>query len=105
MKSKTDAHAGESETAHTMVSRPDLVHMDRATLESGADQNRIDLPQGVYTGIWWYGKFPHHYAGEGAAATKELGEFDMKAQVDEYRECDPGHQGGSGEPAATTRIL
>jgi creatinine amidohydrolase len=81
MKTKTDSHAGESETAHTLVSRPDLVHMDRATLESGADQNRIDLPQGVYTGIWWYGKFPHHYAGEGAAATKELGEFDMKAQV------------------------
>jgi creatinine amidohydrolase len=55
--------------------------MDRAASQSGADQNRIDLPQGLYTGIWWYGKFPHHYAGEGAAATKELGEFDMKAQV------------------------
>ncbi len=35
----------------------------------------------MYTGIWWYGKFPDHYAGEGAAATKELGEFDMKAQA------------------------
>jgi creatinine amidohydrolase len=81
MKSKVDAHAGESETSHTMVSRPDLVHMDRATSQSGADLNRIDLPQGVYTGIWWYAKFPNHYAGEGAAATKELGEFDMKASV------------------------
>ena len=81
MKTKVDSHAGESETAHTMISRPDLVHMDRASSQSGADQNRIDLPPGVYTGIWWYGKFPDHYAGEGAAATKELGEFDMKAQV------------------------
>lgn len=81
MKSKTDSHAGESETSHTLISRPDLVHMDRATSQSGADQNRIDLPDGVYTGIWWFGKFPHHYAGEGAAATKQLGEFDMKAQV------------------------
>lgn len=79
LHSKTDAHAGESETAHTMISRPDLVHMDRANNESGRDQNRLDLPQGVYTGIWWYAKFPEHYAGDGSAATRELGEFDMKA--------------------------
>ncbi len=79
LKTKVDAHAGESETAHTMISRPDLVHLDRATAESGADQNRLDLPNGVYTGIWWYAKFPDHYAGDGGPATKELGEFDMKA--------------------------
>lgn len=79
MRSKNDSHAGESETAHTMISRPDLVHMDRAGSQSGADLNRLDLPNGVYTGIWWYAKYPNHYAGEGAAATKELGEFDMKA--------------------------
>jgi creatinine amidohydrolase len=79
MKTKTDGHAGESETSHTLISRPDLVHMDRAGSESGADRNRLDLPTGVYTGIWWYAKFPDHYAGDGAAATKELGEFDMKA--------------------------
>ena len=79
MKTKVDMHAGESETSHTMVSRPDLVHLDRAASESGADQNRLDLPAGVYTAIWWYAKFPDHYAGDGAAATKELGEFDMKA--------------------------
>ncbi len=29
-------------------------------------------------GIWWYARFPNHYSGEGAAATKELGEFDQK---------------------------
>ena len=79
LKTKTDAHAGESETAHTMISRPDLVHQDRSGRESGADLNRLDLPAGVYTGIWWYAKFPNHYAGDGAPATTELGEFDMKA--------------------------
>jgi creatinine amidohydrolase len=79
MKTKTDGHAGESETSHTMISRPDLVHQERSGEESGADRNRLDLPQSVYTGIWWYAKFPDHYAGDGAAATKELGEFDMKA--------------------------
>lgn len=79
LKSKTDGHAGESETSHVMISRPDLVHLDRAASESGADRNRLDLPPGVYTGIWWYAKFPDHYSGDGTLATKELGEFDMKA--------------------------
>lgn len=82
LKSKVDAHAGESETSHTMVSRPELVHMDRASTESGADRNRLDLPQGLYTGIWWYAKFPDHYAGDAAGANKALGEFDMKAWSD-----------------------
>jgi len=79
LKSSVDQHAGESETAHTLVSRPDLVHLDRAGQESGADQNRLDLPRGLYTGIWWYARFPNHYAGDGSLATTELGEFDMKA--------------------------
>jgi creatinine amidohydrolase len=79
LHSKVDMHAGESETSNTLVSRPDLVHLDRAGSESGADRNRLDLPEGVYTGIWWYAKFPDHYAGNGAVATKELGEFDMNA--------------------------
>jgi creatinine amidohydrolase len=82
MKTTVDQHAGESETAHVMISRPDLVHMDRATQESGADLNRLDLPPGLYTGIWWYAKFPEHYAGDGAVATNELGAFDMKAWAD-----------------------
>ena len=79
LKSKEDSHAGESETSHTMISRPDLVHLDRATQESGADLNRLDLPHDVYTGIWWYAKFPNHYAGDGSVARKELGQFDMDA--------------------------
>lgn len=82
LKSKVDSHAGESETSHTMISRPDLVHLDRAASESGADRNRLDLPAGVYTGIWWYAKFPGHYAGDAAAANTALGEFDMKAWAD-----------------------
>ena len=82
MKSSFDSHAGESETSHVMVSRPDLVHLDRAASESGADQNRQDLPAGVYTGIWWYAKFPEHYAGDATGANRALGEFDMKAWAD-----------------------
>jgi creatinine amidohydrolase len=78
LKSKNDMHAGETETSNMLVARPDLVHMDRATDQSGADQHRLNLPENVYTGIWWYARFPNHYSGEGADATKELGDFDQR---------------------------
>ena len=77
----TDQHAGESETSVSMVARPDLVHLDRATQESGADQARVKLPDGLYTGIWWYARYPNHYAGEGAVASRELGEFEVKTWI------------------------
>ena len=81
-KTKIDMHAGESETSKMMISRPDLVHQDRAASESGADQARQKIPQDVYTGIWWYTRFPFHYSGDGSVATKELGEFQMKWWID-----------------------
>src|SRR5580698_2630768 len=40
-KTGPDWHAGESETSNTLVSHPDLVHIDRAKNESGADQRRV----------------------------------------------------------------
>jgi creatinine amidohydrolase len=81
-KDALDMHAGQSETSKMLISRPDTVHLDRAGSESGADQHRIDLPEGVYTGIWWYARFPNHYSGDGALATKELGKFQMDWWVD-----------------------
>lgn len=86
-KDKVDMHGGESETSRTMISRPDLVHMDRAQQESGADLARQKLPEDVYTGIWWYARFPNHYSGDASSASKELGEFDVKATVGEVVEA------------------
>ena len=77
-----DWHAGEVETSTTLISHPDLVHLDRAKSESGADLGRVKLPENVYTGIWWYARFPNHYSGDGSAASKEMGEFKMKAWQD-----------------------
>ncbi len=81
-KTSVDMHAGESETSKMLISNPDLVHLDRANQESGADQARLKLPDTLYTGIWWYARFPNHYSGDGAAATHERGEFEMKAWRD-----------------------
>jgi creatinine amidohydrolase len=72
-----DMHGGESETSKMLIARPDLVHMDRARSESGADQARLKLPEELYTAIWWYARFPDHYSGDGSVATIERGKFEM----------------------------
>ncbi len=77
----TDYHAGEAETSHTMITAPTLVHPERAGQESGADHKRLQLPEGVYTGIWWYASYPDHYSGDGSLASRELGEYDLKAET------------------------
>ena len=82
---KTDAagdqHAGESETSTLLYLRPDLVQLDRAANESGANQKRLPEIPDIYNGIWWYAAYPHHYAGKGGAATSELGELIVEHRV------------------------
>lgn len=77
-----DMHAGESETSTLLYTVPGLVRMDHAQDQSGADQKRLDLPADLYTAIWWYARFPNHYAGEGDKATRELGQVLVDAQVE-----------------------
>jgi len=74
-----DGHAGEGELSNVMASRPELVHTDRAATESGADLNRLSLPDGVSTGIGWYARFPNHYQGDAASASAARGDAATKA--------------------------
>ncbi len=77
-----DGHAGEGELSSVMASRPELVHPDRAALQSGADLDRLkNLPPSVYTGIWWYAKFPNHYEGNAAHANSDRGKTLMDARI------------------------
>jgi creatinine amidohydrolase len=87
VKDSLDMHAGQSETSNTMITRPDLVHLDRVQQESGADQKHDPLPETVYTGIWWYARFPNHYSGDGSIASKELGEDNVKSWIDTIEEA------------------
>lgn len=74
-KATLDGHAGEEETSMMSVIRPDLVDLNALNNESGADQARLAaLPFG-YTGIWWYAKFPNHFASDVAQPNKRLGEL------------------------------
>jgi creatinine amidohydrolase len=72
-------HAGTTETSYMMAVRPDLVKMDQVSTQSGADLQRLATLPDVYTGIWWYARFPNHYDGNAKYSTVELG----KAELDE----------------------
>lgn len=72
-KSTMDMHAGEVETSTVLAHRPDLAHPERAHDQSGADQARLAGLEDAYTAIWWYARFPNHYAGDGTTASAELG--------------------------------
>jgi creatinine amidohydrolase len=76
-----DMHAGEAETSSMLIAHPELVHQDRAKSESGGDLGRQKLPENVFTGIWWYARFPNHYSGDGSVATREFGQFRMDAWI------------------------
>ena len=82
-KSKMEAHAGEGETSTMLAVRPDLVHQEAATSQSGEDLKRLTNLKGVYTGIWWYASFPNHYAGEGKYGTREIGERQLNHSAEQ----------------------
>lgn len=79
-----DGHAGERETSMVLAIHPELVR--RQALKSdgeGMPLGRLKTlaDHGVYTGIWWYADFPHHYAGDGVPATAEKGERYLAARA------------------------
>jgi creatinine amidohydrolase len=63
-----------------------LVDMDALKNESGADQDKLaGLPYG-YTGIWWYAKFPNHFASDINTPNKRLGELLINSDADQLSE-------------------
>jgi creatinine amidohydrolase len=74
-KAKLDGHAGEEETSMMYFINPALVDQEALKNESGLDQKRLSkLPFG-YTGIWWYAKYPNHFASDINTPDKRLGEL------------------------------
>jgi creatinine amidohydrolase len=73
-KTTTGGHADEVETSTLLAHRPELVHLADAGKESGEDQKRLAGIPYLYTGVWWYARYPNHYAGDGSTGNRELGE-------------------------------
>ena len=82
-KTQTGGHADEVETAMMLSHRPDLVHLDQANVQSGKDLARLGELPFIYTGIWWYARFPNHYAGDGSPAQAELGKLLIENEVEQ----------------------
>jgi creatinine amidohydrolase len=78
-----NAHAGNEESSVLEAIVPDLSHLDRAGQQSGVDQERLENLSNVYTGIWWYAKFPNHYGGDGTKANAKAGELLINSTVDQ----------------------
>ena len=84
-KSTAGGHADEVETSTILVARPDLVKMEAVNSQSGEDLARLELPN-AYTAIWWYAKYPNHYAGESSGASAGLGEVRLAQWSDQLAE-------------------
>lgn len=82
-KTTTGGHADEGETSMMLSHRPDLAHVERGKDQSGEDQKRMDHLSYLYTGIWWYAKYPNHYAGDGSEANAEIGDLLINHQADQ----------------------
>ena len=72
-ESRSDGHAGEEETSMMFYIRPDLVDRQAIGSESGANQARLGQMKNGYTGIWWYARYPNHYAGDLAQPDRRTG--------------------------------
>jgi creatinine amidohydrolase len=81
-KTTVGGHADEMETSSVLSIRPDLVKLNTATSQSGADLNRLSIDN-AYTGIWWYAKYPNHYAGDAKDANAALGEISNNQRVEQ----------------------
>lgn len=84
MKDPYDAHGGNRESSILSAIVPEVVHLDRASQQSGVDQDRLKHLQNVYTGIWWYARYPNHYGGYGEKANPEAGELLINSTVDQF---------------------
>lgn len=79
-----DQHAGNRETSMVKAIVPDLVHPEKAGQQSGVDLDRLSTLPHVYSGIWWYARYPNHYSGDGSKATAEAGELILNSVVDQF---------------------
>ena len=84
-KSTTGGHADEGEASTMLVVRPDLVKLERASIESGEDQKRLSLPN-AYSSIGWYSKYPNHYAGDAKDANDALGRIILNQKIQQLSE-------------------
>lgn len=86
IKAKLDGHAGEEETSMMYSINPAFVDQDALKSESGLDQDRLSKLPFAYTGIWWYAKYPNHFASDFNTPNKRLGELLISSEAGQLSE-------------------
>lgn len=99
MHDPNEQHAGNRETSMVKAIVPDAVHTERAHSQDATDRNRLSNLSSVYTGIWWYAKYPNHYAGDGSKATAEAGEIVLDVTSDSFAEVIRSVKADKNAPA------
>ena len=79
-----DQHAGNRETSMVKAIVPNLVHPEKAAQQSGVDLDRLKNLPNVYSGIWWYARYPNHYSGDGSKANAQAGELILNSVVEQF---------------------
>jgi len=85
-KAKLDAHAGEQETSMMYYINPAFVDQEALNSQSGLDQDRLSKLPFAYTGIWWYAKYPNHFASDFNTPNKRLGELLIESESGQLAE-------------------
>ena len=85
-QAKLDSHAGEGETSMMMVINPSIVDQSALKAESGLDQARLAKVPFGYTGIWWYARYPNHFASDINTPNLKLGELMLKSKSGQIAE-------------------
>ena len=66
-------HADLNETSSIMAQDPSLARMENVRVGESRPLGRLNHLRGVFTGIGWYGDYPHQFAGDPTGATPERG--------------------------------
>ena len=65
---------------------PVFVDQDALKSESGLDQARLSKLPFAYTGIWWYARYPNHFASDIDTPNKRLGELLISSDAGQVAE-------------------
>ncbi len=90
-----DMHAGESgDRAHHGLAAGAGPHWIGRNRNRERTRRGCICPTVVYTGIWWYARFPNHYSGDGITGDEGTGRVRHEGVGRRDRGRDPRGEGG-----------
>jgi creatinine amidohydrolase len=75
-------HACEEETSQILGTFPELVKLEHVPAQPATPRGRLKHLPSNYSGIWWYGDYPDHYAGDARTASEAKGQTLVRLMTD-----------------------